>query len=268
MATLEAEGITQYYEVHGDPAAEPVLMITGLGGISTSWESQVERFSEKYQVILPDQRGTGRTTHAPDGYTTEQLAADVAALVEHLDVGPVHVIGSSTGGAVGQYLSLNNPDLVRSLTMSGSFARFDDYMKLEIKVRRQLLVEANRDLLFSCYACFLFSPTFTRANGDTVRAWVDRLAAIPDSPEERDIAIKRIDMLSNHDALSRLGEIKQPVLVICGDHDAAAPPQMSEEMVRAIPGAKLVVLEEAGHLIETEKPAEYFEVISYFIDSL
>jgi aminoacrylate hydrolase len=268
MATLDAQGITQYYELHGDASAEPVLMLTGLGGISTSWGPQIPRFSEKYHVILPDQRGTGRTTHTLEGLTTEQLGEDVATLVEYLDLGPVHVVGASTGGAIGQHLTLNHPDLVRSLTMSGSFARFDDYARREFKVRRSLLVEADRDTIFSAYACFLFSPRYTRANPEMVQGWVDRLANQPGVPEDKEIAIKRIDMVAGHDTFSRLGTITQPVLVICGEHDFCVPVPLSEDMASVIPGAKLVVLEDAGHLIEVEKDEEFFETISQFIESV
>jgi aminoacrylate hydrolase len=75
-------------------------------------------------VILPEQRGTGRTTRAADGYITGQMAADMAALVEHQDRGPVYVVGESTGGAIAQYMALNHPHAVRSLVMSSTFARF------------------------------------------------------------------------------------------------------------------------------------------------
>jgi aminoacrylate hydrolase len=99
MATLNRNGFSQYYEELGDTSKLPVLMISGLGGVGASWGPQVKRFAEQYHVILPDHRGTGKSTHTPDGYTTQQLAQDMAALVEHLNLGPVHVVGASTGGA-------------------------------------------------------------------------------------------------------------------------------------------------------------------------
>lgn len=127
-----------------------MLLIEGLGGVHTSWGSQIKLFSQKYHVILSDQRGTGQSTHAQNGYTTEQLAADMACLVEHLDLGAVHVVGVSTGGAIGQYLALNHPEWVRSLTMSGSFARLDDYMHREFKLRRKVLADSVRAIVKCC----------------------------------------------------------------------------------------------------------------------
>jgi len=112
MATLNTQGISLYYELLGDPARPPVLLVSGLAGVGKSWGPQIRRFAEKYLVILPNQRGTGQTTHAENGYTTQQLAADLAAQIEHLALGPVHVVGSSTGGAIGQYLALNHPAIL------------------------------------------------------------------------------------------------------------------------------------------------------------
>ncbi|HEX7740746.1 MAG TPA: alpha/beta fold hydrolase, partial [Marmoricola sp.] len=144
MAVLETHGIAQYYETHGDPANPPVLLIAGLGGTGASWASQIHRFAERYFVLVPDQRGTGRSTHAADGHTTAQLAADLIDLLDFLSVSPAHVVGSSTGGAIAQHIVLARPDLARSLTLASSFARFDAFMRREFDVRRRLAAEWDR----------------------------------------------------------------------------------------------------------------------------
>src|SRR3984885_15360538 len=125
MPSLETQGISQYYELHGEPSAPPVLLITGLGRVGRSWGEQVPRFTDRPYIVAPDQRGTGQTTHAQDGYTTQQLADDMAALVGHLGLGPVHVVGASTGGAIAQDLALEDAEIVRSLTNSCASARVD-----------------------------------------------------------------------------------------------------------------------------------------------
>ncbi len=88
MATLETQGISLYYETYGDRGKPPVMLIAGLGGTGASWATQVRHFAEKYMVIVPDHRGTGRSTRTLDGHVTSQLALDFAALIEHLDLGP------------------------------------------------------------------------------------------------------------------------------------------------------------------------------------
>jgi aminoacrylate hydrolase len=261
MATLETHGITLYYELHGKRSNPPVVLISGLGGTGASWGSQVERFEKDYFVVLPDQRGTGRTTRSEGGYSIPQLAADTASLLRHLDVGPTHVVGSSTGGAIGQLLALEHADRVRSLTIASSFARADAYLRREFDLRRKLVAEADMRTLYSCYALFLFSPRFAREHPERVAAWVDRVAA---SPPEREVALKRIDMVMAHDALRRLREIKRPTLVISGEQDLCTPPQLSEELADGILGAERASIL-GGHLIHDEEPARFFDVVRTFI---
>ena len=266
MALFSTNGISIYYEVYGDPNNSPLLFIAGLGGTGKSWGSQVKLFADKYYVILPDQRGTGQTTHAEDGYTTKQLAADIASLLDHLALGPVHVVGSSTGGAIGQFLVLDYPNLVHTITISSSFARFDAFMHREFEVRRKMAAEWNRYDMFSGYSLFLFSPRYTREHPEKVAAWIQQGAAHPAKPEDQAIGLKRIDMIVAHDALAQLGDIKHPALILCGDRNLCTPLPLSEELAKAIPGAELVVFQDAGELIELEKEFEFFQIVSDFIE--
>ncbi len=265
MATLDVNGFTQYYQQFGDTSKCPVLMISGLGGVGASWGPQVKRFAEQYNVILPDHRGTGRSTHTREGYTTQQLAQDMAALVEHLDLGPMHVLGASTGGAIAQYMALDHPHTVRSLTLSSTFARFDAYTHREFQVRRQMAEHWSRPELFAGYSLFLFSPRYTSENPERVQAWIDGGSAHPEQPGDRQIGLKRIDMIAAHDTFARLGEIRQPTLVMCGTHNFCTPLPLSEELATKIPRARLVVFEEGGELIELEQDEKYFKVVGGFI---
>ncbi len=265
MAMLNLNGFSQYYEELGDPSNPPVLMISGLGGVGASWGPQVKRFAEDFHVILPDHRGTGKSTHTPDGYTTQQLAQDMASLVEHLTRGPMHVIGASTGGAIAQYMALDHPHTVRSLTLSSTFARFDAYTRREFEVRRKMAEGWTRPEFYAGYSLFLFSPRYTNEHPERVQAWIDRGAAHPEQSGDREIGLKRIDMIAGHDTSSRLGEIVQPTLVVCGTHNFCTPLRLSEELATKIPGAKLVVFEEGGELIELEQEEKYFKVVAGFL---
>jgi len=265
MATFDTQGITLYYEVYGDPANLPVLLLTGLGGSGESWDTQVQLFADKYRVIVPDHRGTGRSTHTLEGHTTAQLAADMASLVEHLRLGSAHVVGASTGGAIAQCMALDHSHTVRTLTMLASFARFDAFAKREFAVRRKMVAEWDTRAMFSGYALFLFSPRFTRDYPEQVTSWIDRATARPIGPDDREIALKRLDMVAAHDTLLRLGDIRQPSLVVCGDQDFCAPLPLSEEIARGISDCEIAVLPGCGHLLQLEKPKEFFQIVHRFI---
>lgn len=261
MPAIETQGISLYYEVFGKPGNPPVLLLAGLGGSGKSWGAQVERFRKDHFVVLPDHRGTGQSTRSEGGYTIAQLAKDMASLIERLDLGPVHVAGTSTGGAIGQIMALDHPATVRSLTMASSFARFDAYATREFALRRKLMAESDLHTVYSCYALFLFSPRYARENPEWVTAWIDWVAA---QPPEREIALKRIDMIMEHDALARLGAIRQPALIVCGDSDFCTPLQLSEEIAAGIPGSEMAILP-GGHFIHLEQEERFFRTVCDFI---
>lgn len=266
MPILETQGISQYYEIHGEITSPPVLLLTGLGGMGKSWGEQVDRFAEKYCAVVPDHRGVGSTTHTLEGHTTEQLATDMASLVEHLGLGPCHVVGASTGGAIAQYMAINHPHTVRSLILSSSFARFDAFTRREFEVRRKMAAEWDRKTLYEAYSLFLFSPRYTREHPDRIASWIQRASSHEGNTQDHEIAIRRIDMILNHNAYSRLSEIRQPTLVLCGDHNFCTPLPLSEELANCIAGAELEIFQDNGELIELEKADEYFQTIGRFID--
>ncbi len=262
MATLETQGISLHYELFGDRRKPPVMLVAGLGGAGSSWGAQVARFAADHFVVLPDHRGTGLTTRPADGYTIAQHAADLASLIAHLELGPTHIVGTSTGGAIAQVMALDHGAQVRSIAMASAFARVDAYLKREFALRRALVAEADARAVFSCYALFLFSPRYASEHPEYVAAWIERAAS---APPERDIALKRIDMIMAHDVVPRLGAIRQPALVICGDQDFCTPLHLSEEIARAMPGAEFTVLPGGGHFIHVEQEARFFEAIRAFI---
>ncbi len=262
MPALETQGITLHYETYGERGRPPVMLIGGLGGVGAAWGPQIKRFAVEHFVVVPDHRGTGGTSRASEGYTIAQHAADMAALLEHLSLGPAHVVGSSTGGAIAQLMALDHAALVRTVTMVSSFARPDDFMRRQFALRRKLSAEADMQTAAGAAALFLFSPRYASRNPDTVAAWIERAST---QRAEREIALARIDMIMAHDALARLPAIRQPTIVICGDSDFCTPLYLSEEIAQAIKGAELVAVPDAGHFVYLEQEQRFFETVRAFI---
>jgi aminoacrylate hydrolase len=262
MPKLETQGISLHYETFGDRRKPPLMLIAGLGGVGAGWGPQIERFAAEHFVVLPDHRGTGATTRAADGYTIAQHAADMASLIAHLNIAPVHIVGSSTGGAIAQLMALDHAPHVRSVTMASSFARPDGVMRRQFALRRKLAADGDMQTTYSCAALFLFSPRYASENPQRVAAWIDRAAALP---PEREVALRRIDMIMAHDAFARLGDIRPPVLVVCGSDDFCTPLHMSEEIADAIPGAELKILPGAGHFVYIEQEQRFFDAVRAFV---
>jgi pimeloyl-ACP methyl ester carboxylesterase len=128
MPYAEVNDVRLYYEEHG--AGDPLVLLTSavgaVGAEPFSWAGLLPAFAARYRSIEVEHRGHGRSTNPAGRLDWEVLAADVAAFVEGLGLGPVHLAGVSLGGCVGLRLGMRRPDLLRSLVCVGAFYQVDD----------------------------------------------------------------------------------------------------------------------------------------------
>lgn len=118
MPYFEHAGCQLYYEDHGQ--GEPLLLVHGLGSSIQDWEYQLPHLQQQRRVVAVDLRGHGRSGKPRERYSMAAFAADVAALIEHLGLPPVHLVGISMGGMVGFQLGVDRPELLRSLCIVNS----------------------------------------------------------------------------------------------------------------------------------------------------
>src|SRR3977135_2195076 len=116
MPHASLNGYDIYYEVHGE--GEPLLCVHGLGVDSRGLVLPLPVFSEPNQPVVFDNRDVGRSSLATEQYTTADMAADVLALADHLELDSFHLLGSSLGGMVSQQVALAAPERVRTLTLA------------------------------------------------------------------------------------------------------------------------------------------------------
>ena len=152
MSYVDAAGLNTYYEVRG--AGDPVVMLHGGFATIETWEAQAAALAERYRVYLPERRGHGRTPDVDGPLTYENMAADTAAFIEALGIGPAHLVGWSDGASVALYVALHRPELVRKVICMGAPAWFDGYtpamkamvLSLSLDHMPPSMVEAHRDL--------------------------------------------------------------------------------------------------------------------------
>jgi len=263
MPQVEVDNATIHYQLLGDKDKPAVMLIAGLGGAGMTWGPQVAKFAERYYVVLPDQRGTGQSSRPEDGHTIAQNARDMAAVLRHAGAGAAHIVGSSTGGAIAQLMALEHGDVVRSLTLSTSFGRSEAYMQREFSVLRYLMAHAEMSTVYAAFAMILFAPQYAAQNPQHIQRFIDYAAQ---APAERDVAVRRIDMVVAHDALERLRAIRHRACIIAGGDDVCTPLSFSEQLASSIPASELQVLPGGGHMIHMEQPDRYFELVASFID--
>jgi aminoacrylate hydrolase len=260
MATISIGDAGIYYEESG--RGEPLLLVPGLSGRGSFWSNQVADFSRDFRVVVHDHRGTGRSTHSRIRYSVEQMAGDVLHLMDALGIESAHLVGHSTGGAIGQVMALDHPGRLRSLVLSATWAGPDPYFRRLFESRKGVLLTQGVEAYLQASALFMSPPAWISANDALLSA--QQAAALAEAaPVE--VTASRIDAILRHDRRARLSEIRVPTLVIVAQDDVITPRFYSDEMASRVPGAKLLVLDIGGHAAPTTCAAAYNAAVGSFL---
>jgi pimeloyl-ACP methyl ester carboxylesterase len=243
------------YEIVGpsEPAAAPqtLLMIMGLAGSGAMWFRLLPHISRCHRAIVFDNRGTGDSSPACVPLTMRTMADDAVAVLDAAGVEHAHVMGASMGGMIAQHLALDHRDRVRSLILACTTpGGHREPPNLRLTAASLLRPWVGPARTFALVAPVLYSPR-SRAEAPTrlredrrIRA-ADRVRAL--TPMLQASAIAR------HDTRSRLHELAGlPTLVVHGLDDRLVSPSRGRELADAIPGARLVEIPGAGHLLATD----------------
>ncbi len=267
-------GVDLYYESHGQ--GEPLVLVPATGFSADVWRShQVPQLATAMRVITLDPRGCGRSSRVTGVCTIEQLACDVVALLDYLDIDSAHLLGHSMGGRIALAMTLNHPAKVKSLILaasgSGPAARsgqncvpgLPSYLVIEL-IEKGFEEFIRHEI---CDSDTYFTASFRAAHPERVRAFHELAwsthAKLPDYIE---LCMARHNWEGTH----RLAEVKAPTLVVIGDGDTVGSnhvPQ-SEVMAERIPGAKLKVLAGQAHGFFWQVPEETNAWIGDWVGSI
>ncbi len=252
-----------YYEVYGE--GEPLLLIPGLSANHLSWAEQVGRFSDSYQVIIYDPRGTGQSSPIEPDYTAADMADDASGLLDALDLGAVHVYGASMGGMIAQEFAIRHPEHVASLIIGGTSPGGPKSISAEGWALTVFLGAADPEGHGRSILDVLYSPDFLRDHPDRV---IEGLGLIGDYPVTRiEVIAAQLFALAGHDVYDRLPAINVPTLVLHGADDPLIPVGNASLIADQIPGAQLLIFEGARHSYRTEV-AEADDAVLEFLGAL
>jgi len=208
-------GFQMYYEIYGK--GEPLLLIHGNNGSIQDFKNQIPTFSKSYQVIIADNRSHGKSIDRQDSLSYEQMADDFTALLDHLKLDSVNVIGWSDGGINGLLLASRHPKKVRKLAVTGA-----NLTPEPVKSTDAWVVENEFQV-------------------------IDSLSRLPLTGEnKRQLKLHRLLVDEPHISHAALNKIQCPTLVIGGDHDVIMP-RHTLEIAEAIPRSYLWILPNSGH---------------------
>ena len=251
-----------YYEEAGQ--GEPLLLVPGLGGQGSFWGQQVEAFKHDFRVIVHDHRGAGRSTHSQIKYSVEQMADDVLRLMDALRIDSAHLVGHSTGGAIGQVIALDQPRRLRSLVLSATWGGPDPFFRRLFEARKEVLLTHGIEAYLRSSILMLAPPEWVSRN-DAALTELHRTQAAVWPP--REVVASRIDAIVAFDRRRRLAEIGVPTLVIVAQDDMVTPRFYSDELAKAIPGAAYTVLDGGGHYAPQIAPEPYNRALGAFLRS-
>ena len=275
MPEIEVTGAKLYCEVSG--SGEPILLIPGLGMDHTYYRLGVPHLAQRLQAFAVDPRGIGRSTKSPPPYAVEAWADDFAVLIDKLGFGPIHVLGSSLGGAMALALAQRHPSKLKSLIVVGGFSELDRATELNFRLRLRLIQKlgmseevADYMGLWTLTRKFINSDAgyaTMRANQANIRA---NSAAMYSAFVEALLAWGRCQAGQEHEPkfTTLLDSLRLPTLVVTSDNDHLIPKELSDLIAARISGAKLVVMPGAGHIPFMEQPAEVVRLVLGFIASL
>jgi pimeloyl-ACP methyl ester carboxylesterase len=255
-------GIDLYYETHGK--GEPLVFIPGTGFAGDVWDPyQVPGLSKNLQVITFDQRGCGRSS-APDGvYTIEQMACDVASLLDHLGLESAHILGHSMGGRIGLAFALAYPGRTRSLILaasgSGPAARPGEECVPGLPYR---MVNDLVEMGFEKYVRMEFFDTTTYFTTDYLKREPAKVQAFYDLAWKHHATwhpfLRLIIARHTWEGTHRLGDVSVPTLVVIGDNDDVGSNHVKQSiaMSERIPNAERLVLEGQSHGFFWQAPDE------------
>lgn len=248
----------------GKPQAPVLVLGHGLLFSTTMWRHQIEALAPNYRCVAVDWRGQGETPATPAGYDMDTLYADLVALIEHLDVGPVHYAGLSMGGFVGQRLAARRADLIRSLILIDTSAGPEDPAKvMKYRLLSRIYGLVGMKPLLGQVAPIMFTPAFldTDAGRATVDRWTTELA----TQQRRGVKLAIRGVTDRLPIAAEIGAITAPTLVVVGSEDVATPVAKAEAIAAAIPNTRLDVLRGVGHVSTLEDPARVSTLMADFL---
>ena len=260
MPKARVAGGEIHYEETG--SGEPLVFVSGLNGVARYWAPQIEAFSRRFRVIAYDQRGTGASDTLQRAFSVDEMAKELGALLDALGIQRAHIVGLSTGGAIGQTIAIEQPARVNRLVICSTWTHCDPWFRRLFEARRRMYLTAGPELHVMFHPLWLYPPEYVNAHDAEIDEEHARSAS---SAPPVEVSVGRIGALLRFDRRNDLGRIRAPTLVIASDNDYITPSYHAEALVKAIPGAKLEIVRGAGHSISKTRADEFNRLVLDFL---
>jgi pimeloyl-ACP methyl ester carboxylesterase len=249
MPTLPIADHTIYYETHGK--GHPLVLISGLGASHLFWWKQIAPLSAHFRLIALDNRGIGDSSRVQAAFSMADMADDVAALIDHLKLGPCFVLGISMGGFVAATFGVRHARLVEKLILTSTSAGGPTHQAASKEILTMLIntdgtsVEAYTRQIYTTIA----GSNYMQTHPEDLDRIVANATAAPLSPETYLYQLNAINgYVTTQGVTEVLDRIVAPTMVIHGDVDPLVPYVNGQHLAQKIKGATLRTYAGVGHL--------------------
>ncbi len=262
MSRINTNGVERVFEDEGDGPV--IVFLHGFPFDRTMWREQLEVLSNTYRVIAPDLRGLGETRSSAEVATMDQMASDVAALLDQLEIDGAVICGLSMGGYVAFDFHHLFPERVRALVLAGTRAPADNDQERQNRERQaaRMLAEGMKGIAEETLPKLLAKGTLA-AKPEVVK----RVREMIESSDPHGAAAAQRGMAGRRDYSGDLAKINVPALIIVGREDSIRPVSDAEFMHHAIRNSRLEIIEEAAHVSNLDQPEVFSRALGAFLQA-
>lgn len=236
-----------------------IVLSHALGCDLHMWDEVTALLQDRYTIVRYDHRGHGQSPAPTASFTMQDLADDAAALIQQLDLGPVHFAGVSMGGMTAQALAASRPELLRSIVVANSAARYDDTARQGWQARIQAVLANGVAPIADGALQRWFSPAFQAQHPARLAQMRATLVHTPAQAYAYACdAVAHIALDASNTCIAC------PTMVIAGTLDEATPVAMSQAIADSIAGASLELIA-ASHISSVEQPERFAQLLDTWV---
>ena len=232
-----------------------LLFVHAAGSNGNTWHRQLTAFAERHSPLAFDFPGHGRSCGTESLKSIDAYRDFLLALMHALRLRQCVLVGRSLGGAVAVEVALAHPERVRALVLVATAARFELPPEMLATWREVMLGRTQQPFTTEAFS--------SKTDFAVMReAWMEQVKTDP--------RVRYFDLVAcnEFDVTARLGGVERPTLIVAGRDDGITPLQRAELLHERIAGSKLVVIDDAGHTVPSEKPTEFNQALADFLDAL
>lgn len=260
MPFLHVNNINIYYELHGNPENETLVLSNGILMSTASWSFQIKELSKHFQVLVYDCRGMWQSDHPIENYSMELHADDLSELLSALDIPEAHIAGISYGSEISMVFALKYPQKTKSLLIFDGVSQIDPLLKAFGDTWIAAAEQKDAAMLLKVTTPLNFSEQWLIENHKILPVLEEKYQQL-----DFEAFIRLMESFYNLNITALLPEISVPTLIVVGEKDILKTRSYSERIASLIPDSEFFIVPGSGHAMCLEKPQEFNSLVMGFI---